>query len=258
MLLKFIGENEGSGSAGAQCPFVVGEAYEVAEIFEHPWHLMVRNPGDAQWPKPGDPEFGWHPEFFVRTDKPIPIVACGYVYQDYLSDCFGVLLDDPEDVARVRGYDELEDVVVDRHEKPWPQENESYDEWHARVGHEYPGLLAQCVYGLENLAIGVPAVQITDDVFLADAEGIRVPFATVVYGTQQMVNYDVSNSVAQQRITALLRCLSIDARPARLLRNVAWWARDENPRLINPPDCPEQGHRLEGTVGVCPQCGHQF
>ena len=138
-------------------------------------------------------------------------------------------------MARARRYDEIIYAIVERYDDDSPQENESYDAWYKRVGHEYLTPIAECVYGFEKIQIGIPTVRVPDDVFLAEP-GFRVPFATVSYSTQEIVFCDVSNSEAEQHITSLLRALSIEPHPARLLGDVAWWAYDEYPRLINPPD----------------------
>ncbi len=258
MLLKFLGENNDSGPVGKNCPFVIGEAYEVAEIFEHPWHIMLRKPGDTDWPRPGDPMFGWHPDFFERTETPIPIISCGYVYADHMSDCFGVLLDDPEAIAKVQKFEEIEDAIVDQHDIAWVMDEEDYESWHTRMGHMYPNPVARCVYDLEQSPIGTPAIHIPENVHLTE-HGLYLPFATVAYSTQEMVEHDVSNSQAQNNINTFLKSLSIGPHPARILYDVAWWSIDEKPRLINPPGCTVSAHRMPNiTEGICPQCGQPY
>ena len=57
------------GSEQVVHPFTVGRVYDVAEIFELPFHVMARNPGESTWPSPGDAMFAWHHEdVFEPTD----------------------------------------------------------------------------------------------------------------------------------------------------------------------------------------------
>jgi len=59
---------------------VAGRRYEIAEILEHPGHVMVQKP-NGRWPIPGEPYFAMHPdEYFESPKRSIPAVSCGYDY----------------------------------------------------------------------------------------------------------------------------------------------------------------------------------
>ena len=58
----------------------LGKSYEVAEIYEWPWHLMVRNPGERRWPAPDNPWFGWSADEFETPAEPVPILRCGFIH----------------------------------------------------------------------------------------------------------------------------------------------------------------------------------
>jgi hypothetical protein len=61
---------------------VAGRSYEVAEILEHPGHVMVRKP-DGKWPKPGEWYFAMHAdEYFESPRQGIPAFSCGFEYVD--------------------------------------------------------------------------------------------------------------------------------------------------------------------------------
>jgi hypothetical protein len=68
----------------------VGQFYEVAEILEHPYHIMIRKP-NGKWPRPGDPFFAWHPdEYFESPPTGIPALSCGYQHEDL--EFFGTII----------------------------------------------------------------------------------------------------------------------------------------------------------------------
>jgi hypothetical protein len=198
--------------------------------------------------------FSWHPEFFERTDQPLPILSWGYSYRDDMSSCFGVVIDDVDDVAKIRRYEKASDRIYQMVPHSWPIEEECFTAWHERIGRPYSSALGRCLYRLERHEIGVPAVSIHDDVFLPDAE-IQLPFATVTYSTDEMVKYNVSCAQANRHIGSLLHALSIAPRKAGIPA-ISWWSYGEFPRLINAPGCPEMYHRQDRRIeGVCPQCG---
>src|SRR5512143_3076783 len=105
-LLKFRGSPHPPNSPGyrapEQLPMEIGKAYEVAEIYEMEGHLMVREPGATEWPRPGSYRFGWHPDYFETSAEPIPIVSCGFEYNEFLTDFFGVILNRPPHIECVR------------------------------------------------------------------------------------------------------------------------------------------------------------
>ncbi len=108
-------------------PLVVGERYEVAEIYEWPWHLMARRPGEGRWPVPGEGGFGLPADEFEPTDEAIPIVRSGYVRCESLMHFFGAILTAPEHIRVIRTLGHVAQ----------PHDWEVFDQWYARAFAEY-------------------------------------------------------------------------------------------------------------------------
>ncbi len=91
MILKYIGEEQDDAPAKARAPLTIGQRYEVAEIYEWPWRLMVRQPGETRWPAPGSPWFGWSADEFEDHTEPIPILRCGFEHIERFMHFYGAL-----------------------------------------------------------------------------------------------------------------------------------------------------------------------
>lgn len=126
MILRFLGEPDYPDQSLYEdpvcCPLRIGESYEVAEIYDWPGHVMVRKPGERSWPVPGSSWFAWHEEEFEIPKRPIPILRCGFYWNDYLSSYFGITVTEPEVVCRFRALDEVD----------CPDEGEPFTAWHRR------------------------------------------------------------------------------------------------------------------------------
>jgi len=102
MILKYIGEEQDDAPAKARAPLTIGQRYEVAEIYEWPWRLMVRQPGETRGPAPGSPWFGWSADEFEDHTEPIPILRCGFEHIERFMHFYGALLSQPRDIERFR------------------------------------------------------------------------------------------------------------------------------------------------------------
>ena len=49
-----------------------------------------------------------------------------------------------------------------------------------------------------------------------------------------------------------------NARPPRVMENVAWAGRDERNWHIYVYECPECGHREKGVLGLHRECDHTY
>jgi hypothetical protein len=122
MILKYVGNaDEGEAQAKRAGPLVVGTSYEVAEIYEWPWHFMVRKPGERRWPAPGNPWFGWSADEFETPVEPVPILRCGFVHVERFTNFFGALIDNPLHIERFRALYLLR----------YPHYGEAFDAWYA-------------------------------------------------------------------------------------------------------------------------------
>ena len=69
---------------------MVGRTYEIAEILEHPGHVMARKP-NGKWPRPGEWYFAMHPEeYFEAPLTGIPAFSCGYALVEL--EFFGTII----------------------------------------------------------------------------------------------------------------------------------------------------------------------
>lgn len=228
MILRFYGSPQYRASSVQ--PIEIGEAYEVAEIFEMEGHLMVRKPGEDRWPVPGSQGFGWMPEWFEPTEKPIPIISCGFRFNDFLTDFFGVILG-PEQVEVVRALKDVSD----------PDDDEEFEVWRAREVAELPLEAAQNLFELMQLPVPLHfgAFQ---HVFLAD-EPLKSPFGFVGTFLAELARDDVSKDVVGEHLGRLLYSLEIRGFEVAEI-NLRFWEGTGGDRLINaPPD----GRLVYGT-----------
>jgi len=233
MLLKCIHEHTdvstytGSGFEPIEYPFKVGKIYEVAEIYEHPGHVMVRAPGATKWPKPGDPTFNWHPcEVFEPTNEPIEILSCGYAYEDYCNDMFGVVIDNPSDVARLK---HLTDELQFRYEL---EDLDDYQTWRNQFALHLPLWLAEAWYELETSSTNPDVAYFTNLIF---GDGLKWLFVAVGFHYREMVTSDMRKAEAAQEVVGYLAKLRIQC-PIPDHLSLQFWAGDGSPRLINPPE----------------------
>jgi hypothetical protein len=155
---------------GLGSPFKKGTIYDVAEILEIPWHVMVRKP-NGQWPKPGELWFCWHPEeWFASPPNGLDILTCGYFCQDMF--WYGVVIPGSR-LKRFKRFDLRLDRVIRQthgfkyalsHERLTPTclpvdfEPGSYvlGAEHANLGQETPYRAAAQAIKRVLVALGMP------------------------------------------------------------------------------------------------------
>lgn len=233
MLLKCV-ESCCKGDDPLPNPLIVGETYEVVELLENLDHVMARKPGETNWPKPGDHWFCLHPELFERTNKPIEIVSCGYWYFDSCDDMFGVVIEEPEYVERLRSLNKLWACLDNEIEAKFELWRKQYaadlPEWLAKVWHEI----------------------ITDDDFeqpdfwvqdgpIVFPKDMAYPFAPVGF----RAGFDRNEEQATRGVEEFLARLKIPHEKPDSL-DVECWIGDGSPRLINAP--VEDGGLLPAPV----------
>lgn len=196
-----------------------GQRYEVAEIFEMPGHLMAREVGSPDWPAPGAERFGIHPEWFEAVDEAIPIVSCGFEYNDTLCDFFGVLLDGPEHVEVVRALQRLDG----------PDESEPFSEWRERAAAALTQDAAMALF--EWMQRCPYDWGVVEDALLIDPP-LRAPFAYLgAYGTA-VLRMDVRHADLRTCIEGALHALGIRGVDARL-QDCCYWRGTGQARLVN-------------------------
>lgn len=225
MLLKFLGHKHPT-------PFEVGEVYDVAEIFEMPMHVMVRRPGEERWPVPGSPWFGWHPdELFERTDKPIEIISCGFFYNEYLSEFYGVLVRDAGHIETLRKLKELEYEC--------PDNEDEVAAWEARVAAEFSVDVARALSRLDDSLICCE-FGVFDNVFLAEEAGIGPSVGFAGCDLVAMGRMEISKALVRRTIEEFLEPLGIRGLEPRD-HACGFWQGPGGRRLISPPEgmgCP--------------------
>ena len=200
-------------------PLVVGQTYDVAEIYEVPYHLMVRRPGEKRWPVPGDLMFGWHPELFEPTTTPIEICSCGYEYVDLLCDKLGVVMSEPEVVEWCRTFQRAtscDDV------SSWSGDPAELHRMHEIFDQAY-----------EELPLGSPDMYVCDDLFFPEDE-IACPFAALYHSTQTLLHCDVKRTEASEMLRRFLALAGLPPKEPQILQ-VTYFRGNGQPRLINPP-----------------------
>jgi hypothetical protein len=187
MILKYVGMEEDREGQPAKPPepLAVGTSYEVAEIYEWPWHLMVRKPGERRWPAPDSPWFGWSADEFETPGEPVPILRCGFVHVERFTNFFGALVDNPLHIERFRALYFLR----------YPHYGETFDAWFAQPQAELsaaaryyapdpPPLspeVGRAYYDWTQFpahSFGPPDTGIIDEVFAPDRP-LKVPFLYV-------------------------------------------------------------------------------
>jgi|GEM_PF-4728111 len=235
MVLKYLGCRDSASLAQyyEAAGLVVGQAYEVAEIFEAEGQLMVRPVGAERWPPPGHPFFGLQPEYFEPTDKPIPIVSCGFRHNSYLTDFLGALLTQPEHIELIR---ELERVDL-------PDEEERFARWVARAARDLSREAAQAYF--ELLKLPVPCdMGIIEQVYLVD-EPLPERFAYIGCYLAELGRHDVRRATFETRLGDLLNALEIRGFEIGEIGLSFWQGTAGGERLINaPPD----GRLIYGTL----------
>jgi hypothetical protein len=239
VILKFLGCPYPPGSpeyrSPESYPLVAGEKYEVAEIYEAQEHLMVRPVGAARWPVPGDPWFGWHPEWFEPTAQPIPIVSCGFYYNTTLTGFYGVILQRAEHIELVRELDEVD----------WPNDDEPFEEWHERAARALPFGAAELLYRLLEPHL-LLCQDVYEHVFLADHHlgPVGPRFAYVGTFLQDLARHDVRKHEFGERLGEFLYAMGIQDFEVDEINFGFWQGTRGGDRLINaPPD----GRCIYGT-----------
>lgn len=237
MILKYVGdEEEGAPSKPKSAgPLVVGQSYEVAEIYEWPWHLMVRRPGERRWPGPGNPLFGWNADEFDTPTEPISILRCGFVHVERLTNFFGALVHNPQQIERFRALSYLR----------YPHFGETFEAW---LANPYGELSAAARYYAPDLpplsaevarafydwvefpahSFGPPESGVIDEVVAAN-QPLKVPFLFVGRGGEPhccRACHDTRATALKTCLERLLRSLGIDGVEAREL-NLRFWQRAE-------------------------------
>lgn len=247
MILRYTGnvDDDETPRVSPSCPLRVGHAYEVAEIYEWPWHLMAREPRATCWPAPGSPWFGLNADEFETTDEPIPILRSGFVRYERLAGFFGVILESPDHAQRLTRPAYL------RH----PHAGESFDAWRvmpltARYAHQ-PGLANADLFEPEFVRACFDWFRFPADEFfgppevgyiyeaLAPSEPLQAPFAFLgrLTGTCCCRECFDARAAALKKCTErVLETVGIRGVAARLL-DVSFWQSTESERP--PPDVPE-------------------
>jgi hypothetical protein len=234
VILRYVGcpYPPESGYWHALPGFVVGELYEVAEIYEMDGHLMVRAPGAARWPAPGEWGFGIHPEWFSPTSEPIPIISCGFYYNEFLIDFFGVTLQQRAHVDLVRLLDAVD----------YPEDDELFESWRARAAAALPPECAEPLFRLQHIRMPLH-MGVAEQVFLAD-EGVGRSFAYVGTFLADLARRDMSRQMYAERLAPLLRAMGVQEFEIREVNLTYWQGTHGGDRLINaPPD----GRLIYGT-----------
>ncbi len=215
MLLRFTGLR---GQRG----LTPGKVYDVAEILEHPTHLMVREPGTSAWPAPGEDGFGLECDEVESCGKPIEIVSCGYEYVDFLINSVGFVVTDAPSVEALRAFRNFERGLDD-----YPLEAESIAQWRARCEIRNFEREASAIYGAWNSKVHMPEVFIGPKPFYPLEPW---PFVAVCYSCDHIVRCDATRTEVARILAEFADALEIAAPPAEQLQ-LSYWAGDGRPRL---------------------------
>jgi len=237
MILTYVGNTEEDERAQAKRPgpLVVGTSYEVAEIYEWPWHLMVRKPGDRRWPTPDSPWFGWSADEFEAPAEPVPILRCGFMHVERFTNFFGALVDNPLHIERFRGLYLLR----------YPHFGEAFETWYADPHAELSAAARYYAPDAPPLSpevgrsyydwvqfpahsFGPPDTGIIDEVFAPDRP-LKVPFLFVGRSSEPYCCRTCHGAQAvalKACLERLLRSLGIDGVEVRDL-NLRFWQRAE-------------------------------
>lgn len=211
----------------------VGREYEVAEIFEMEGHVMARTPGTERWPAPGEPTFGIHPEWFAPTSETIPIVSCGFRYDDFLVGLYGVLLHERHQIEMVK---QLKTIDL-------PDDHETFDAWRSRELREWRRERAEALHALLTLPVPTHFGSMRH-VFLCEERVSGDSFAYVGAFLNDLARRDVSRRVYGESLDRLLSVLEVRGSVVREIEASFWQGTRGGMRLINaPPD----GRLVYGT-----------
>ncbi len=223
MLLKCIDVTEWrdkDGNVLPECPFKLGDVYDVAEIYERPIHVMARLPGEKRWPRPGEPMFGYDFEdLFEPTNEPLEIISCGYIPIE-LDDFFGVHIDNPADVKLLRALEEL-----------WvPDDGEPFETWcKRRAGNVAASNHLRIWYDHIEGPGGI-YVTVHDKIVYCDKDLVW-PWVSVGADVACPTCLDALRDEINKEIADLLGPLGIAHGPA--VKDFRWyWYGDGPPRLI--------------------------
>jgi len=214
---SLVSQPGGSVPIPYPCPFEVGEVYDVAEIYEYPYHIMARKNGDWSWPHPGDPMFSWHPEdVFEPTAEPIEIVRCGYTPLDVPSEGVGVVVADPEHVARLV---ELVDFDVEYD----PHKTVRYKEWRSKLTTELSDDVLRAWYQIQSVDELCPDV--IEHLGIQASEDVPSRFASVELNYSNLVEHGILKVVAKRIIIEFLAKLGVSCTEPDCWI-LAYWAGD--------------------------------
>ena len=237
MILKYVGDEGGPEGMAARAagPLAIGKSYEVAEIYEWPWHLMVRNPGERRWPAPDNPWFGWSADEFETPAEPVPILRCGFIHVERFTNFFGALIDNPLHIERFRALYFLRT----------PHFGETFETWSARPQAELsaaaryyapdpPPLsraVGQAYYDWAQFpahSFGPAETGVIDEIFAPDRP-LKVPLVYVGRSSEPQccrACHAERAAALKTCLERLLRCLGIDGVQAQEL-NLRFWQRAE-------------------------------
>lgn len=199
----------------------VGRQYEVAEIFEMEGYVMARPPEAKRWPVPGTPAFGIQPEWFDATNEPLPIVSCGFYYNDFLRNFYGVVLEDPREVEAIAHLKGVEP----------PDDEENFDDWQARELDDASPAVARALYQLMLLPVATD-FGVFRHVHLAE-EVSRDTFAYAGAFLDALARFDVTRHDYSEALGRLLNALEIPSFEVSEIDTAFWQGTRGGKRLIN-------------------------
>jgi len=232
VILRYRGAPPNAPRRRESPDLLIGAEYEVAEIFEMEGHLMARPPGETRWPGPHQPRFGIPPEWFEPTPQPIPIVSCGYVYCDFLSDFHGAILTRKEALDAVQQLNSFDP----------PDEDEEFDDWNQRAGCAMRADGAAALFNL--LTLPTPTHFGVFRHILGADRPVGRTFAYAGTFLADLARDDVSANDYGEHLGNLLVTLEIGGFEIETTTLNFWQGTGGGDRLINaPPD----GRLIYGT-----------
>jgi hypothetical protein len=209
-------------------PGLRDDIVDAVEIMEDPGYLMARVPGQAAWPRPGEPGFSWDPRVFVPVDKLVEILSCGYHRGDALSDYFGACFTDANAIAALQAArDVMQKVTAD------PSQGESLERWSARNRLAPDSPLTEYFFR-ESQATAPVSQEVIVVRNVVHPPELAPAFAVVGYWAAGMVRNDISRSVASTWIRDM--CIAAGVTEARTpgILGFSYWRGSGEPRLIIP------------------------
>ena len=199
----------------------IGRQYEVAEIFEMEGYVMARLPGTDRWPVPGTSAFGIQPEWFEATDEAIPIVSCGFYYNDFLRHFYGVILEDPREVEAITHLKDAEP----------PDDEENFNDWQARGLNDASPAVARALFQLMLLPVATD-FGVFRHVHLADGVS-RNTFAYAGVFLDALARFDIARNEYSETLGRLLNALEIPSFEVEEIDVAFWQGTRGGKRLIN-------------------------